>query len=84
MLEQAQPAAKQLHSVNDKFMAAADVSIVGFFSTESGPLFEAFVDAAERTRDDFACHYVVGTKLTKEFKAEPGQIILYYPTVKRK
>jgi hypothetical protein len=81
MLGQAQPAAQQLNSANDRFMFAADISIVGFFSSKKGPLFEAFVDAAERTRGDFGCHYFVGTKLIKEKKAKPGQIILYYPTV---
>jgi hypothetical protein len=81
MLEQAVPAAKQLHSVNDKFMIATDISIVGFFSSKKGPLFESFVDAAEGTRGNFASHYVIGTKLIKQFKSKPGQIILYYPTV---
>jgi hypothetical protein len=63
-------------------MAAADVSIVGFFSSENGPLFEAFLEASERTRGDFGSYYVVGTKMIKQFKAKAGQILIYYPTVK--
>jgi hypothetical protein len=82
MMDQAQPAAKKLQSSNDKFMATSDVSIVGFFDSESGPLFEAFIDAAERTRGDFSCHFVADSNILKQFNAKPGQIIIYYPTVR--
>ena len=81
MLDQAKPAAKLLKTANDKFMNPSDISIVGFFESESGPLYEAFVDAAERTRGDFSCHYVTDRELMGQFNAKPGQITIYYPTV---
>lgn len=81
MLEQANPAAQRLTSTNDQFMGVADVSIVGFFDAESGPLFDAFTDAAERTRGDFNCAYVTDPTVVKQFNAKPGQIALYYPHV---
>lgn len=80
MLEQSKPAVKLLnHSSPDKFMSKNDVAIVGFFDSENGALYEAFVDAAERTRSDFSCYYVTGPSVIKEFKTKTGTITIFYP-----
>lgn len=83
MLEQAKPAAKFLGSVKEvqTFMASADVSIVGFFASENGALYEAFVDAAERTRGDFSVGYVLEGSVSEHFGANPPQVVLFYPEV---
>jgi hypothetical protein len=83
LLVQAQPAAREIFFIHDQLLTTSDVVIFGFFSTKSGPLFQAYLDAAERTRGNFACHYVIGRKQMKEFKAKPGKISLYYPEVKK-
>uniref|UniRef100_A0A914LUP9 Protein disulfide-isomerase n=1 Tax=Meloidogyne incognita TaxID=6306 RepID=A0A914LUP9_MELIC len=80
VIEQSKPAVKFLnHSSTDKFISNNDVTIVGFFDSESGPLYDAFVDAAERTRADFSCYYVTDPSVIKEFKVKPGTITIFYP-----
>ncbi|CAK5023302.1 unnamed protein product [Meloidogyne enterolobii] len=80
MIEQSKPAVKFLnHSSADKFISKDDVTIVGFFGSESVPLYDAFVDAAERTRSDFSCYYVTDPSVIKEFKVKAGTITIFYP-----
>ncbi|CAK5027058.1 unnamed protein product [Meloidogyne enterolobii] len=80
MIEQSKPAVKFLnHSSIDKFISNNDVTIVGFFDSESGSLYDAFVDAAERTRADFSCYYVTDPSVIKEFKVKAGTITIFYP-----
>ncbi|CAK5073066.1 unnamed protein product [Meloidogyne enterolobii] len=80
MIEQSKPAVKYLnHSSTDKFISNNDVTIVGFFDSENGSLYDAFVDAAERTRADFSCYYVTDPSVIKEFKVKAGTITIFYP-----
>lgn len=82
MIEQSKPAVKLLnHSSFDRFMSKDDIAIVGFFTSESGSLYDAFVDAAERTRGDFSCYIVKDPIIINEFKAKIGGITIFYPKV---
>ena len=82
MLEQSKPAVKLLsHSSPEKFMSKDDVTIVGFFESDTGSLYETFVDAAERTRGDFSCYFVKDLAVIKEFRTTTGKIIIFYPKV---
>jgi protein disulfide-isomerase A4 len=83
MLEQSKPAARLLKSAKEvkAFMAQKDVTIIGFFASDSGRLFEAFTEAAERTRGDFTTGYVLEESVRKELKAKVGNIVLYQPEI---
>uniref|UniRef100_A0A914H4U7 Protein disulfide-isomerase n=1 Tax=Globodera rostochiensis TaxID=31243 RepID=A0A914H4U7_GLORO len=85
MLNQAKPAANRLNSVKEahKFMSSSDVTIIGFFPSESGALYEAFVDAAERTRDDFLVGYALDSSIAQHFdtKIDGGRVILFQPEI---
>ncbi|KAL3107802.1 hypothetical protein niasHT_017034 [Heterodera trifolii] len=83
MLDQAKPAVNRLNSVKDvlKFMSPSDVTVVGFFSSESGAFYEAFADAAERTRGDFAVGYALDGAIAQHFGAKFGEVVLFWPEI---
>ncbi|KAK6740996.1 hypothetical protein RB195_009070 [Necator americanus] len=84
MTEQALPAAKKLDGVFEveRFMVKDDVTIIGFFATESSSAFEAFSDAAEMLREEFkSMGYVSDPKAFKKYDAKPNDIIIFYPSL---
>uniref|UniRef100_A0A915ETN3 Protein disulfide-isomerase n=1 Tax=Ditylenchus dipsaci TaxID=166011 RepID=A0A915ETN3_9BILA len=83
MIEQSMDAAKELMSVKEaqKFMAFDDVTIIGFFNHPEGALFEAFIEAAEKTRSDFTVGYTTNKDVMKHFKASPNHIVLFHPEI---
>lgn len=85
MLEQSTAAAKELNSVKDvqKFMRTDDVTVIGFFEAPQGNLFDAFNEAAEKTRKDFTVGYTTNPEVWKHFKASPEHIVLFYPEIFR-
>ncbi|KAK6740994.1 hypothetical protein RB195_009069 [Necator americanus] len=63
-------------------MVKDDVTIIGFFATESSSAFEAFSDAAEMLREEFkSMGYVSDPKAFKKYDAKPNDIIIFYPSL---
>ncbi|KAH7731879.1 protein disulfide-isomerase A4 [Aphelenchoides avenae] len=84
MLEQAKPAVKELKTVKEaqRIFLKDDVTIIGFFATTDSSSFQAFSDAAEMTRSEFtAVGYTTDPEVMKHYKAQPGQIVLFYPEI---
>jgi len=84
MLEQARPAAKHLKTIKEaqRIFLKDDVTIIGFFATEDSRSFEAFKEAAEKTRPEFkAVGYTTEPEVLKHFKAKPNDIVIYYPEI---
>ena len=83
MLDQAKPAAIELKSVKEakRFMVYDDVTIIGFFEYPDGQLYEAFVEAAEKTRNDFKIGYTTKPDVIKRFKAAKNYIVMFYPEI---
>ncbi|KAL6727613.1 hypothetical protein Aduo_009476 [Ancylostoma duodenale] len=84
MNEQASPAAKKLANVAEveRFMEKEDVTIIGFFPTESSTAFEAYSDAAEMLREEFkSMGHVSDPKTFKKYDAKPNDIIIFYPAL---
>ncbi|RCN48696.1 protein disulfide-isomerase domain protein [Ancylostoma caninum] len=84
MNEQASPAAKKLANVAEveRFMEKEDVTIIGFFPTESSTAFEAYSDAAEMLREEFkSMGHVSDPKTFKKYDAKPNDIIIFYPSL---
>ncbi|CAD5221012.1 unnamed protein product [Bursaphelenchus xylophilus] len=82
MLDQSQPAAKELRIVSEakKFFSKDDVTIIGFFASTESPQFEAFQDAAERTRPEFQfVGYTTDPSVFKHFGAVPNDVVIFYP-----
>ncbi|VDM73426.1 unnamed protein product, partial [Strongylus vulgaris] len=84
MNDQALPALKTLGSVGEveRFMAKEDVTIIGFFESESSSAYEPFSDTAEMLREDFKhMAWVSDPKAFKKYDAKPNDIIIFYPTL---
>lgn len=83
MIEQSKPASKLLRTIKEihNFTVLNDVTIIGFFESESIPLFDAFNDASEKTRGDFATAYVLDPSIRRTMKAEENKIFIYYPEI---
>jgi protein disulfide-isomerase A4 len=84
MLDQAKPAAKELKSVKEaqRLFSKDDVTIIGFFATTDSASFQAFSDAAEMTRPEFtSVGYTVDPAVIKHYKAQPNQIVIFYPEI---
>ncbi|CAD5214912.1 unnamed protein product [Bursaphelenchus okinawaensis] len=82
MLDQSTPAAKELRTVSEakKLFSKDDITIIGFFASTESSQFEAFNDAAERTRPEFQwVGYTTDPSVFKHFKAVPNDIIIFYP-----
>lgn len=83
MLTQSEPATRELRTVLEasRFINTADVTIIGFFvSAADSPTFEAFADAAESVRGEFASiGYTTDPSVFKHYGAKPNDIILFRP-----
>lgn len=84
MIGQARPAARELENAAavERFKLEDDVAIVGFFASDDSSAFEAFSDAAEMLREDFASvGYTTDSKAFKKYDAKPNDVIIFYPTL---
>ncbi|CEF66669.1 Protein disulfide-isomerase A4 [Strongyloides ratti] len=84
MLKQAEPAAKKLNSVMEakRIMKKTDVTIIGFFANEDGPQYNAFFEASEKVREELpGMGFTTDPDVIKAFKAQPGDVIIFYPDV---
>lgn len=81
MMLQASPAATELKTLKKvkSFMPAEDVAIIGFFEVDEGKYFEVFMDAAEKTRNDFTVGYTKSDALRQHFNAKKNSIVVFYP-----
>uniref|UniRef100_A0A0K0D2H9 Calsequestrin n=1 Tax=Angiostrongylus cantonensis TaxID=6313 RepID=A0A0K0D2H9_ANGCA len=83
MIDQSKPAAKKLSNVGsiERFMEKDDVTIIGFFTTDSVSL-EAYSDAAEMLREEFkSMGYTDDSNTLKNYGAKPNDIIIFYPSI---
>ncbi|CAG9535168.1 unnamed protein product [Cercopithifilaria johnstoni] len=83
MLEQAEPALKEITSVKEaqNFMRKDDVTIVGFFSDGKAELLDSLNDAAELLRDDFTIAVCSELDVKKHFKIDSDRIVIFYPEI---
>ncbi|KAK0417508.1 hypothetical protein QR680_013052 [Steinernema hermaphroditum] len=84
ILEQAKPSAQELNSVKQvqRLQSRDDIAVVGFFASEESPLFEAFSDAAEMTREEFpSVGYTFDPEVMRHFGAKPNDVFIFYPEI---
>uniref|UniRef100_A0A0N5BTH5 Protein disulfide-isomerase n=1 Tax=Strongyloides papillosus TaxID=174720 RepID=A0A0N5BTH5_STREA len=84
MLKQANPAAVKVNTVAEakRLMKKTDVTIMGFFANEDGPQYNAFFEASEKVREELPdMGYTTDPAVIKAFKAQPGDVIIFYPEI---
>lgn len=83
MIDQSKPAAVELKNLKEtkNFMAFDDVTIIGFFEQPEGQLYDSFVEAAEKTRNDFKIGYTINPDVFKNYKVKKNLIVIFYPEI---
>uniref|UniRef100_A0AC35U9B3 Protein disulfide-isomerase n=1 Tax=Rhabditophanes sp. KR3021 TaxID=114890 RepID=A0AC35U9B3_9BILA len=84
MRDQAQPAAQEIKSVGEarKLFSKSDITIIGFFALEDGVQYNAFYEASEKMREQIkGIAFTTDLATMKHYSAQPGDIIIYYPSI---
>ncbi|KFM80827.1 Protein disulfide-isomerase A4, partial [Stegodyphus mimosarum] len=83
MKEQAKPPSQEITSpkVLEKSLGKIDVSVVGFFLSDSDPLYLSYIEAANTLRGKFSFFHSFSQNVMKHFGVKDSRIILYQPEI---
>ncbi|XP_035219913.1 protein disulfide-isomerase A4-like [Stegodyphus dumicola] len=83
MKEQAKPPSQEITSpkVLEKSLGKIDASVVGFFLSDSDPLYLSYIEAANTLRGKFSFFHTFSQNVMKQFGVKDSRIILYQPEI---
>lgn len=83
MVEEAEPAAKLLNSVNEikNLINTNQVVIIGFFDTVKDKFFDSFIDSTEQARNNYIFGYTTDPTVIQHYKTKSNTVILYQPEI---